>query len=140
VSSACSRPCVDDTDCADTAGFVCTAVGASRICLQSCRLSTDCRSGLDCALSANVAADRWDYVCQLPYGPVAAGGDCTLVNHCSSGLCLYGANGLNYCTASCTVAGDCPTGLTQCATVNLSRPVSGGLQSVAACVVPAAGG
>jgi hypothetical protein len=107
--------------------------------MQGCQVSTECRTGLDCALSPNLAADRWDYVCRLPYGPMAAGGDCTLMNNCSSGLCLYGANGLNYCTSSCSVAGDCPDNLGQCASVTIGRPVSSTLQSVAACVVPAAG-
>jgi hypothetical protein len=140
VSSLCSRPCVDDTDCAGVDGFVCTAVGTSRFCMQSCQISTDCRSGLGCVLGPNVAADRWDFVCQLPFGAVAAGGDCTLVNNCSSGLCLYGANGLNYCTVSCAVTDDCPTDLAACATVTVGRPVSGTFQYVEACVVPVAGG
>ncbi len=139
VSSLCSRPCMDDTDCADVAGFVCTAVGASRFCMQSCRVSIDCHSGLGCVLSPNMAADRWDYVCELPNGPVAAGGDCTLVNNCSSGLCLYGESGLNYCSAPCAGADDCPSGLAACATVTVSKPVSGTFQYVEACVMPAAG-
>jgi hypothetical protein len=140
VSWLCSRPCIDDTDCEDVAGFVCTAVGTSRFCMQSCQISTDCPSGLGCVLGANVAADRWDYVCQLPYGEVAAGGDCTLVNNCSSGLCLYGANARDYCSAPCAVADDCPSGLAACATVTVGKPVSGAFQYIAACVVPAAGG
>jgi hypothetical protein len=96
VSPQCSRPCVDDADCADVTGFVCNNVGAAlRFCMQACQAPADCQTGLDCALSPNVAADRWDFVCQLPYGPVASGGDCTLANNCSSGLCLYGPTGLN---------------------------------------------
>jgi hypothetical protein len=139
VSSQCSRPCVDDEDCADASGFVCTNVGAAfRFCMQGCQAPADCRTGLDCALSPSVTADRWDFVCQLPYGPVASGGDCTLVNNCGSGLCLYGANGLNYCTSACSVADDCPASLGQCASVMIGRPVSGTTQPVMACVVPAA--
>ncbi len=134
VSSRCSRLCVDDQDCAGASGYVCIEIGAARFCVQRCQVPTDCTEDQACTLGANPGADRWDFVCELSHGPIAAGGDCTLVNRCASGLCLYGANGLDTCSSPCTTSADCPAALPMCGAVNVESPSSHTGQPVSACV------
>jgi Cys-rich repeat protein len=140
-NSACSRLCVDDSDCSTDASFVCAAFDLRAYCVQACATDADCAEGEVCSLVPNAGEDRYDWVCSNPRGEVLTGntpegGDCSTGGDCEKALCLtytYDGVASYYCTGTCQSEADCPDSVPVCGTVNLSL-LGGGQQQTNGCL------
>jgi hypothetical protein len=96
--------CGDEAECE---GGLCLAVNGSKsgFCSVECVRSTDCPSNYRCDLLASGTK-----AC-MPIGEAKIGEACARSMDCESNICLQrGEAAVGYCSATCTVPGDCPLG------------------------------
>jgi hypothetical protein len=100
------------------------------VCAPSCARDADCPADSACVPRLNYFADRMDFVCAPPNASAttAVGGACNPsgASACRNVLCVGTSASAGYCTAPCTVDGDCPAAAPSCAAINYSRPSGAG--------------